>query len=211
MKGMLFFILCALSTSFSHAQFQQVNKLKEADKTDFNLYFYPSTLRMINIDQDTAFNKLVYGIQKLSFHQLNPDSIDEQNFLLLREEILEQENYEEYITISGGGMAGQAFEVLGNEAGDEWIAMGFLEGQGYLIALRGTINWLQAPMVYQSILEKGEDGNSGFGILFNYLKQSNDRSSSRRKRTRKRKEAQENAPAVKDSTAVQKESNNNIQ
>lgn len=203
MKDLFLLSIFAICSNIAFTQFTQVQTLKEADKLDFSLSFYPSTLRMINIDQDTAFNKMIKGIRKLSFHQLNMDSIDRQAFFSLKERILVEENYEDYITISNGRGTDQSFDVMGNEKGDQWIAMGLIEGQGYLIALRGTINWLQAPALYQSLLEKKDDSNSGFSILLNYFSANQNRSARRREWARKREEAEKATTAAKDSTVVE--------
>ncbi len=188
MKAHFFIVLVLsfISTTIS-AQFKNIQQLKEEDKTDMNLYFYPSTLRMMNFEQDTAFNKLIKGIQKLSFHKMNPEVFDEASFAALKETIQQEEGYEEYMTVEKNGIAGQGIQILGNEAGDEWVAMGFLNGQTYLIALKGTINWLQAPKVYQTLLEQSENTESGFGLLLNFMREEEQQ----RKRWRERKKVEE--------------------
>jgi len=177
----LVIIILSIYSLNTFAQINSIKELKEADQLDLSLYFYPSTLRMINIDQDTALNKLVKGIRKASFHQLNSEAFDANSFYQLKNTIAKEENYEEYLTMEGGpNDKGQGFQIIGNEKGDEWVAMAYIDGQGYLISLAGTINWLQAPKVYQALLEKSNNTDSGFGILLNYLKSEAERSKNRR-------------------------------
>jgi len=192
----LIIVLLSIGSLQAIAQLNSIKELKEADQLDLSLYFYPSTLRMINIDQDTALNKLVKGVRKASFHQLNPESFDANSFYQLKNTIAQEEDYEEYLTMEGGpNENGQGFQIIGNEKGDEWVAMAFIDGQGYLISLAGTINWLQAPKVYQALLEKSENTESGFGILLNYLKSESDRSKKKRewKKNRQNKKKEEKA------------------
>lgn len=183
-----FIVVFLLSIAPVSAQFSWIQQLKDDDKTDLSLYFYPSTLRMMNLEKDTAFNRLIKGVEKLSFHQLKVDSFNVASFQGLKESIQQQENFEDYLTMEGGSTVGSGFQIIGNEEGDEWVGMGFIDGQGYLIALKGAINWLQLPKVYRSILEKGEESNTGFGILLKYLQTEEDRRKARQEWQKKRKE-----------------------
>lgn len=192
--------LLALSTTVS-AQIQSIQQLKKDGKTDLNMYFYPSTLRMVNIEQDTAINKLIKGVRKASFHQIHPDSIDATSFFQLKGRIMQEENFKDYLTMESGRIgSGQGFQIIGNEKGNEWVAMAFLEGQGFLIYVSGTINWLQAPKVYRYILEQSEKTDSGFGILLNYLKENKDQRKRRKeweqKRQKERKDKKESIEAT---------------
>ena len=157
---------------------------------------------MLNFEQDTAFNKLIKGVRKLSFYKMNPEAFQEADFTSLRETILNEEGYEEYMTMERNGIAGQGIQILGNEQGDEWVAMGFLEGQSYLIALKGTINWLQAPKVYQMILEQSENSASGFGLLLNFMREDEQQRKRWRAREKARKESGEMDSDKKESLQI---------
>ena len=176
-----------------NAQIPAIQQLQDEEKVSMNLHFYPSTLRMVNVQNDTAFNKLVKEIKKLSFYQINTDSFGINEMYSLSNQLVNEEAYEEYMTMDGKDML---MQVIGKESGDEWVAIGSIEEQLYLIAVQGKVNWLQVPKVIETISTQDSTAtNTGFQILGSYLKDrraSNERRKERqRQRAAKAKEAKE--------------------
>ena len=180
----LLFSLLVFYINNINAQIPAIQQLQDEEKVSLNLHFYPSTLRMVNVQNDTAFNKLVKQIEKLSFYQIDTDFF---NFEQMNQfsQLLEEEAYEEYMTMDGKEML---LQVMGKESGDEWVAMGSMEEQLYLIAVQGKVNWLQLPKVIEAISTQDSTvTNTGFQILGNYLKEK--RASNERRKERQRQRA----------------------
>ena len=181
------------------AQIPAIQKLQEEDKVSLNLHFYPSTLRMINMQNDTSFNRLVKDIEKLSFYQINTQSFDSKEMSIFSNQLVEEEAYEEYMTMDGKEML---LQVIGKESGDEWVAMGNMEQQVYLIAVQGKVNWLQLPKVIEMISAQDSTTTpTGFSIIGNYLKEQQ-QTQERRKERQEQRDA-----AVEEESTIEKEIN----
>ncbi len=180
-----------LFTSCLTAQIPAIQQLQDEEKVSLNLHFYPSTLRMVNVQKDTAFNKLIKGIKKLSFYQIDTDSFDINTMTVFSDQLVKEEAYEEYMTVDGDDLL---MQVMGKESGDEWIAMGSMEEEIYLIAVQGKVNWLQLPKVLETISSPDTTENAtGFQILGTYLK---DKQAA--KERRKERQEQRAAEAIKE-------------
>ena len=194
----LLFSLLMFCASCADAQIPAIQQLQEEDKVSLNLHFYPSTLRMINMQNDTSFNKLIKDIEKLSLYQINTNSFGSKEMSVFSNQLVEEEAYEEYMTMDGKEML---MQVMGKESGDEWVAMGSMEEQVYLIAVQGKVNWLQLPKVIEMISAQDSTASpTGFSILGNYLKEQQQTQERRNKRREERKQQGETAAAEAEAT-----------
>lgn len=178
----LFLLLFFLPSSF--AQNALLEQLKEEDKINFSFYFYPSTLRMINFQQDTAFNRMIRNIKKLSFYKLDAEYSDSTNLLKLATNFMEQEKYEPYLEVED---TEYQVQIMGIESGKEWMSVATIEGETYMTYVEGSINWLEIPKVYEKI-KQDTSTQTGFNILFDYFQESQQRDKSRRERHKQREE-----------------------
>ena len=113
-------------------------------------------------------------------------------------QLVEEEAYEEYMTMDGKEML---MQVMGKESGDEWVAMGSMEEQVYLIVVQGKVNWLQLPKVIEMISAQDSTASpTGFSILGNYLKEQQQTQERRNKRREERKQQGETAAAEAEAT-----------
>jgi len=181
--SLLFLSFYLLSSSF--AQNALLEQLKEDDKIDFSFYFYPSTLRMINFQQDTAFNRLIKNIKKLSFYKLDTEYRDSTDLIQLSANLMEQEKYEPYLEVED---TEYQVQIMGIESGKEWMSVATIEGETYMTYVEGSINWLEIPKVYEHI-RQDTSTQTGFNVLFDYFQESQSRDKSRRER-RKQREAE---------------------
>ena len=181
--SLLFLSFYLLPSSF--AQNALLEQLKKENKIDFSFYFYPSTLRMINFQQDTAFNRLVKNIKKLSFYKLDTEYRDSTDLLKLATNLMDEESYEPYLEVEDTEFQVQ---IMGIESGKEWMSVATIEGETYMTYVEGSINWLEIPKVYEKI-SQDTSTQTGFNVLFDYFQESQRRDKSRRER-RKQKEAE---------------------
>ena len=199
----ILFSLLFLYTSCLNAQIPAIQQLQEENKVSLNLHFYPSTLRMINMQNDTSFNRLIKDIEKLSFYQVDTDAFGIDELSTLSNQLVEEETYEEYMTMDGKELL---MQVMGKESGDEWVAMGSMEEQIYLIAVQGKVNWLQLPKVIETISSQDSTAApTGFSILGNYLKEQQAYKERRRERQQQRETAAAEEEAMKEKDIKPKE------
>ena len=195
----LLFSLLMFYGSCVDAQIPAIQQLQEENKVSLNLHFYPSTLRMINMQNDTSFNRLIKDIEKLSFYQVDTDAFGIDELSTLSNQLVEEETYEEYMTMDGKELL---MQVMGKESGDEWVAMGSMEEQIYLIAVQGKVNWLQLPKVIETISSQDSTAApTGFSILGNYLKEQQ----AYKERRRERQQQRETAAAAEEEEEAMKE------
>jgi len=98
---------------------------------------------------------------------LDPDKMPVTEISTLISDLEAQEDYEAYLEIDGGST--QQVQILGNAVGDEWMTVISIEGESYLTYVKGTINWLQLPKVYEAISTQDSEGQTGFSILLNFF------------------------------------------
>lgn len=104
---MKFFLITALTLIFcleTHAQSRTVTQFLEEHEPSTSLYFYPSTLRMINLENNPDYQRLVRNIEKLSFLTFDKKSnhLGSKDFQKLKEE-LAAEKFEELFTMDDKG------------------------------------------------------------------------------------------------------------
>ena len=98
----LFISTCFITTSWG--QSQSVKDFRDHHKTEQTLFFYPSTLRMINLDKDPDFYQLVQHVNKLQFLTFDKkeNPVEAEAIQKLRKDI-QKENYEELLTMDNKG------------------------------------------------------------------------------------------------------------
>ena len=189
MKRYFLYCYCFLTLFTSFGQNALIEQLKEDETIYLDIHFYPTTLRMINIQQDTAYNKLIKDIRKLSFYALDTEKMSTAIIRELISTLEEQQQYESYLAIDGGNK--QQVQIIGNAAGDEWMGIAAVEGEYYLLYIEGRINWLQVPKVYEAISTQDPDTQTGFSLLLNHFGEDGRRRKKEREWARKRAEEKE--------------------
>lgn len=129
----------------------QEDPLKEfADsRKDLKLCFYPSTLRMININNNPDLDELVGGVEKLLIYNLDSASRVDKSYKGLIETYSALE-YEEFISAYGDGMN---FFIYGKEGGKSTQYVGIISQPENVTVfyLRGFIALNKFPDLIQSM------------------------------------------------------------
>jgi hypothetical protein len=104
MKVLLMTALTLIFCLESHAQSKTVARFLEKHTPSTSLYFYPSTLRMINRENNPDYQRLVRNIEKLSFLTFEKKSanLSSSDFQKLKNE-LASEKFEELFTMDDKG------------------------------------------------------------------------------------------------------------
>ena len=146
--GSRFFLLSLSIIGLSvqgSAQSDLFNDLAKTYDLNAELYFYASTLRMINIQRDPAFDEMVSDIDKMKFFQIGDMSSTEIRKLASR--FREEENFEELMTMDGKK---EMLYIMANDD-DEYIAL-FRSGDGVIaVDLMGKIGVSKIPDLINSI------------------------------------------------------------
>lgn len=95
---LLIFFICLTTSAW--AQSKIVNRFQEKHKSGQALFFYPSTLRMINIEKNPDYYQLVSNIDKLQFLSFDKEEnkIASETVKQLQQDI-EKEGYEELFSM----------------------------------------------------------------------------------------------------------------
>lgn len=144
-------ILLGLSWDIE-AQEQPLKDFAE-DRKDRKFCFYPSTLRMVNLANNTDFDDLVSGIEKLLIYNLDSTARADKSY----KEIIttyQELDFEEYASAYGGGLN---FYVYGKENRKETEYIGIVKQDDLLTAfyMRGEIAMNKIPRLIQS-MSKGD-------------------------------------------------------
>lgn len=134
------------------AQEQPLKDLVEA-KRERKYAFYPSTLRMVNISENQAYNELVSGVEKLLVYTLDSATRADRSYTQITANYQEL-GYEEYASVMGGDMS---LAVMGLESKDGNQFVGFVGQTDMVMAfyLRGSIAWQKIPTLINTL--KSED------------------------------------------------------
>ncbi|MEQ9307279.1 MAG: DUF4252 domain-containing protein [Marinoscillum sp.] len=141
-------ILWGLSVQPLSAQ-ESILKDHIEHKRDRKFAFYPSTLRMVNLERNDDYDQLVNGVEKLLVYTLDSITIVDKSYTQISESYLEA-GFEEYATIYGGEMT---MSILGKEGSKTQEMVGYFSQKETAIAfyLRGNIPWQKIPSLMQNI------------------------------------------------------------
>lgn len=161
---LLVFLLTCMHVA--QGQSPSIKKLVDEEKTELNLYFYPSTLRMINLEKNEEFNELIKDIRKMTFLKLDRHSFDHTQFEKLIHTLLTEEELEEYIVIDGEK---RKFYVLGRESPATTIGLVYFEKEYYAMDIAGKVNIQKLPKLYEQLSKKDAAFKNGFVDVFNVM------------------------------------------
>jgi len=87
MKYVLLTFYCILSLS-SFAQHGVVTDFKENHETALSLYFYPSTLRMVNIERNPEFDEMIREVKKARFFKMDSGAVSADDLKKLADDLI---------------------------------------------------------------------------------------------------------------------------
>ena len=147
--GLMFGILPALK-----AQETPFKTYADAHK-ERKFCFYPSTLRMLNIDKNPDYYELVNGIEKLLVYTLDSAAKASQSYKGIITSY-KKIGFEEFVTLDSGKTN---FILYGkeNKNKDENQFVGVMKSEDamYAFYLRGRVGWQKIPALMQSFQADG--------------------------------------------------------
>lgn len=120
--------------------------------SDRRYCLYPSTLRMINIDRNKAFDELASSLDKFLIYDLDSVSTADKSFFEMTDKFRE-EGFEEYISITG---AGNEVLILGKEKRvNELVGVMGVDNEMYAFFLKGNVAWQKIPEIMNTLSSDG--------------------------------------------------------
>lgn len=157
-------------TLISHAQSSTITNLKKDKLTSMDLHFYPSTLRMVNLDNNEEFNRLIQDIEKLVFFKMNGkfENIDLYNLV---NQLQSDEAFEEYVVVDGPT---KKFYLLGREKPTETVGIALLDNEHYVFDVAGSLELKELPKLYQYISENDSTFQNKFSSILGLMEMGDD-------------------------------------
>ncbi len=145
-------------------QSETLQRLKDSDQVGHQFFFYPSTLRMLNLQGDKAYNAMVKDIDKLVFYQLRHDGFSPSDWAKTVESIQGGDRFEEYLVVEAKD---QELRMLGK--GDETVFLAHYDDTYYVAEVSGSIDVTQLPAVYETLSQRDTTLESGFLNIFELM------------------------------------------
>ena len=143
------FLITVLTLTFlySNAQESQFKEFAE-EHNDRAFCFYPSTLRMLNIDNNPEFDQVVNGVEKLLIYKLDSISIADKLYVDMTDSFKSLQ-FEEVISIMGGG---NTTSVLVSPQGvqNQFVGVIVSDDISVVFYLKGDIGWAKIPKILDS-------------------------------------------------------------
>ena len=166
------------------AQPQSIQVLKDSNLVQLGLYFTPSTLRMLNLGKDPAYDKLIKNVRKMNLWIMSP-TFNLDHFYNTTENLTNKEGYEEYIILES---TEYELQVLGKPKEERTVGLGNYGDRFYLFHLEGTIDLTKIPEIYERATSADSTAFNGFNYVIDYIKRDE---GSRLRREKRQKEWEE--------------------
>ncbi len=152
-----------LCPSLVAGQSKTIQSFIDRKQTAHRFYFYPSTLRMINLDRDPNYYELIKGIEKLIFFRLNQDSFNRENFQAAVKDLY-AEGFEDLIVVEDNE---RQVYVMGRDQPDETVVIAHSNGDYYVADVQGSIDFLELPDIYSGLIQRDSLEQKGFINVLN--------------------------------------------
>jgi len=148
-KYLVFVFLVFTCLGSVYAQSKSVSTLRENHDTELALFFYPSTLRMINLQRNPEFNGMIKDIRKARVFKFNKENLDAAAVhAWIRD--LKSESFEDYMMMKSRDMNVSVFGPEKNSKKAEIVAL-VDEPESYMVIdIEGMINVAKLPKLVQT-------------------------------------------------------------
>ena len=193
MKYILSIILFLFCFTLGNAQSKILQELKDSNSVQLGFYFTPSTLRMLNIQKDPAYDEMIKGVEKLKFLIMEPDKFSTTTYFETADKLRTEENYEEYIVWDGNG---DELQVFGKPETKEMVGLANFQDQMYIFDLKGTIDLTKIPDIYEKAITQDSTALNGFNIIYDMIKDDERDRKNRERWQRERAERQRKKDSI---------------
>ena len=163
MKNVLLCIFLSISIH-SLAQNRAVTEFRETHEAALSLYFYPSTLRMINLERNMEFDEMIRDIKKARFFKMDSGAVHNEDILKL-DNRLRDEGFEEVMFMKSKDMDLKVWGV--GKRNPVLIIISKSDADVMLLEVNGMINIAKIPKLTESFNQ-----NSFLDVLNLYEKKN---------------------------------------
>ena len=139
--------------------------LKFDQRTSRTLFFYPSILRVINLQEHPAYYDLVENIEKIIVYRLE-DSFTSHDADSIKTQLETSEAFEEYANLS---LKGSRMYLLGKEQPSHMVFMIDTESNYYIADVLGQIDFLGLNQIMKLMSEDQEEETPQFLDVFSLM------------------------------------------
>ncbi len=148
-KGRFFLVMTVVIIVIASGPLKAQSELFKSLGTEYELgaelYFYASTLRMININRNPNFDEMVEDIEKMTFYQINEFSI--KDIRAISNKFREEEGFEKLMSVEGKE---QTLYVLSKDD-EEFVALLKTEESTIAVDILGMIRIEKIPELINSL------------------------------------------------------------
>ena len=155
-------------------------------RSDFiqtSYFFYPSTMRMVNVDDMPNWNDAIKEVRRLSVLSMWPDRFDDSKQNEVIEDLKTKEDFSLYAELEDKY---SNFKLLGRENGKEAVLIYNDSTANYVIHLLGKLNYVKL-MKLSADLREAETTGTGLSFLKKAMGQDTDRAIGQRRYYDRRK------------------------
>ncbi len=147
------FLILIIFLSFAcNAQNSIVTDFKENHDMALSLYFYPSTLRMINMERNREYDEMIQEIKSIRFFKLDSGTVSKVDLNRFKVD-LRSEGFEEVMTIKNTDIDLQVWGL--EKRTPELVIVSKSENEIMLLEIIGMINITKIPKLTQTFNQKG--------------------------------------------------------
>ena len=128
---------------------------------------------------------MVKGIKKMNLWIMKPNEFTQTDYYAACEQLINQEAYEEYIILENNQYE---LQVLGKPKQQEMIGLAKYRSRFYIFNLKGTIDLMKLPELYENISTQDTTAINGFNMVLNMIKEDEENRAYWEKRNRERAE-----------------------
>ena len=144
----LFFLIFFPLACF--AQNSVVTDFKENHATALSLYFYPSTLRMINVERNHEFDEMIREIKKARFFKMDSGSVSQNDLISLSEKLM-NEGFEEVMFLKNKDLNVRVWGI--DKRNPEFVIISRSNEELMLLEISGMINIAKIPKLAENFNE----------------------------------------------------------
>jgi hypothetical protein len=135
---------------FAFSQNSAVTAFTEKHDTALTLYFYPSTLRMINLERNQEFDEMIRHVKKARFFRMDSGSVTKEDLQILITK-LSEDGFEEMMMIKNQEMDLSIWGL--DQRIPETIVISKNDHEVMLLEVEGMINVAKIPKIMDSFNE----------------------------------------------------------
>lgn len=131
----------------SFGQNSVVTEFKDNHGAALSLYFYPSTLRMVNIERNKEFDEMIREVKKARFFKMDSGAVSTADVLRFAY-ALKREGFEEIMTIKNRDMDVRVWGV--EKRNPEMVMLSRTGDDVMILELNGMINVAKIPKLTET-------------------------------------------------------------